>query len=394
MRGLLSVLEAIGGARVLVVGDVMLDRAIHGHAARLSPEAPVPVLSVEREEVRLGGAGNVLGNLRALCVESHLVAVVGDDGPGREIVHLAGVGHSLIVDSKRPTTVKERHFAGGQQLLRCDREDASPLSNAMAQQVMRVARNRLDEVDVLLLSDYGKGVLAPATTRALIAAAGEAGCPVVADPKGGDYGVYRGVAVITPNLNELQEASGWILGPDDDLTPACYDLLARTGVQAVLATQGARGMTLVRPDHPACHIPTSELIQVWDVTGAGDTVVALVAASLAVGVGLGGVDLERAARLASIAAGIAVGKAGTALVSRSEIRQALWADNGRQGGNDQPGEGKEVERDDLLARVNQWRSAGLTVGFTNGCFDLLHPGHVSLLRQARAACGRLGKSVV
>ncbi|MEE8187995.1 MAG: D-glycero-beta-D-manno-heptose 1-phosphate adenylyltransferase [Kiloniellales bacterium] len=383
-------LEALAQARVLIVGDVMLDRFVYGAVDRVSPEGPVPVLRVEREAVMLGGAGNVLRNLSALGVAGALVAVIGEDAAGARLAELAGdlpgAEDGLIQAPNRPTTIKERYIAAGQQLLRADRETRGALAPDVAGQVLEAVCARLLDgekpVGALVLSDYGKGVLDDVTIRALIAAAGEAGCPVVVDPKGRDYGLYRGASLVTPNRRELAEATGLPTGEDDEVVAAARALIEDAGVAAVLATRSERGMTLVatRADRSTVdtwHIPASGR-EVYDVSGAGDTVAAVLAAGLAAGIGL-----EDSARLANAAAGIVVGKLGTAVVGRDELRRSLLASDLMAA------EAKVVDFETVVAQAARWREAGLVVGFTNGCFDLLHPGHISLFEQARGACDYL-----
>ena len=338
-------LEALAGVRVVVAGDVMLDRFLYGAVERISPEGPIPVLRVEREAAMLGGAGNVLRNLVALGAAVEFLAVVGDDAAGREIEALAreaaGAGCHLRVEAGRTTTIKERYIAAGQQLLRADRDPEGAIGAGTATALLAAATAALEGAGALVLSDYGKGVLEPETLGALIAAAAAAGCPVVVDPKGRDYGIYRGATLVTPNRRELEDASGLPTSSDQEVALAAQEIIDGCGIESVLATRGSDGLTLLASggEGKPLHLPT-EAHEVFDVSGAGDTVVAAAAAALAAGLGL-----EDAARLANAAAGIVVGK--------------------------------------------RWRGAGLRLGVTNGCFDLLHPGHVSLLAQARAACDRL-----
>jgi D-beta-D-heptose 7-phosphate kinase/D-beta-D-heptose 1-phosphate adenosyltransferase len=365
----------------VVAGDVMLDRFLYGEVERISPEGPIPVLRVEREAAMLGGAGNVLRNLAALGATVEFLAVVGDDAAGREIQALAreaaGAGCHLLVEAGRPTTIKERYIAAGQQLLRADRDPKGAVAADTAASLLAAATAALEGAGALVLSDYGKGVLEPDTLGALIAAAGNAGCPVVVDPKGRDYGIYRGATVVTPNRRELEEASGLPTSSDEEVAAAARRIIDGCGVTAVLATRGAGGMSLLEAAGRQLDLATAAR-EVFDVSGAGDTVVAAAAAALAAGLGL-----DEAARLANTAAGIVVGKLGTAVVRPEEMLQALHASDLLAA------EAKVVGLDALLARAERWRGAGLRLGFTNGCFDLLHPGHISLLAQARAACDRL-----
>ncbi|MCZ4280953.1 D-glycero-beta-D-manno-heptose 1-phosphate adenylyltransferase [Kiloniella laminariae] len=379
---LASRVDDLAGASVQTVGDLMLDRFIYGHVERISPEGPIPVLKIDRQVSMLGGSGNVLRNLAAVGASAAFIAVVGDDMVGEEVGQLVqketgGAALDLIVEAGRLTTIKERYVASNQQLLRADREMDLPLTADTRSQLVARVRERLGTTPVLILSDYGKGVLTPETLKEIIAIGVAAGCQIIADPKGRDYSVYKGVTVVTPNRRELQEATGMSVAGDDAVVAACQQLIKSCGIKAVLATRSEEGMTLVTEAGVVEHF-AAEAREVFDVSGAGDTVVAVLGAALAAGLGM-----KEAACLANVAAGIVVGKTGTAVAYGSEIRQALLARNGLSS------KGKIAELDTVLHRVGQWRKAGYKIGFTNGCFDLLHPGHISILRQARASCDRL-----
>ncbi len=378
---LAALLAQLAGARVLVVGDVMLDRFVYGAVDRVSPEAPIPVVRVLRETAMLGGAGNGLRNLTALGAAGQLLGLIGDDATGAEVKALVeaegGAPAGLLVEPGRRTSIKERVVANAQQLLRVDRETPHQASEVTRQALLAAAEAALRDSDALLLSDYGKGVLTPDTLPGLIEGAKRAGCPVVVDPKGRDYGAYGGADLVTPNRRELQEASGLPIDSDAEIETACRALIETAGLGAVLATRSEAGMTLVKAGAEARHLP-ARAREVYDVSGAGDTVAAVVAACLA-----SGAPLADAAELANLVAGIVVGKTGTAVALPGEVLDAI---HGHDGVGPSP---KLVTRAALQEHIAEWRRAGLKVGFTNGCFDLLHPGHVSLLRQARAACDRL-----
>ncbi len=380
MTDLSAALPRLAGARVLVVGDVMLDRFVYGVVERISPEAPIPVLRIEREAVMLGGAGNVVRNLAALGARPACVAVVGADAAGHEVQRLVaevagGEGH-LLLDRARRSTIKERYIAGGQQLLRADRESGEALSPALADAVVAAAEALLPEVAVLVLSDYGKGVLCDSILERLIGAARARGLLIVVDPKGRDFARYRGATLVTPNRRELAEASGLPAEGEAAVVAAARKVMESAGIGGVLATRSEQGMSLI--DAEGANHLAAEAREVFDVSGAGDTVVATLAAALA-----GGLDRVTAARLANVAAGIVVGKAGTAVTSPGEILHALHAQAFASA------EDKVLPLGALTVQATRWRAQGLKVGFTNGCFDLLHPGHIALLRQARAACDRL-----
>ncbi|CDK99062.1 fused heptose 7-phosphate kinase; heptose 1-phosphate adenyltransferase [Magnetospirillum gryphiswaldense MSR-1 v2] len=366
---------------VLCVGDAMLDRFIYGAVERISPEAPIPVLRIEREAAMLGGAGNVVRNLVALGAVPTFVAVVGDDDAGREVGRLlgdhAGIDPCLVVESQRQTTIKTRFFASAQQLLRADRETSQALAATSVRQVLDRAGTLIGRSGAVVLSDYGKGVLSVPVPAELIKVAKECGVPVVVDPKGTDYSRYRGATVLTPNRKELFEATGMNVADDAGIVAACRHLITSCGVGAVLATRSQDGMTLVTDDGQVHHLP-AQAREVFDVSGAGDTVVATLAAVLAAGG-----SLLDGARLANVAAGIVVAKVGTAVAYADEVVAALHHDDLCLG------ETKVLGWEGARDQVEIWRRKGESVGFTNGCFDLLHPGHISLLTQARAACDRL-----
>jgi D-beta-D-heptose 7-phosphate kinase/D-beta-D-heptose 1-phosphate adenosyltransferase len=365
-------------ASVLVVGDAMLDRYVYGQVQRVSPEAPVAVLAVERELAMPGGAGNVVRNLTALGAAVAFVSVVGDDQAGSDLTGLIGgqpnVEPWLLVQGGRATTTKTRFIAAGQQLLRADHEMAGPINSRLADRMVRIAADAVAATTVMVLSDYQKGVLAGDVAQRLIAAARAAGRRVVVDPKGVDYARYAGADMVTPNRAELALATGMPVESEDSIVAAAQHLRATHGFGAVLVTRSEDGMTLV-DGQGVRHFP-AEAPEVHDVSGAGDTVVAVVAAGLAAGLAA-----PVAARLANIAAGIVVGKVGTAVARESDLAEALTPERGALR--------KVVSRAQAIEQVERWRRRGYRIGFTNGCFDLLHPGHVHLLEQARSWCDRL-----
>ena len=371
---LASYLERFAAARVVCFGDVMLDRYVYGAVERISPEAPIPVLRVERDSAMLGGVGNVARNVVALGGKARLIAAIGDDEAGRQVAALAeaeaGLEPRLSVEAKRQTTVKSRFVAGGQQLLRADRETASPVAAATAAAMLADLERALGDSDVLVLTDYAKGVLSTATLGEAIRRARGRGRTVIADPKSADFARYRGASLLTPNRRELAAATGLACDSPAEVVAAGRAVIAAAGVDAVLATLSERGMAWITRD-AAHHLP-AEAREVFDVSGAGDTVAATLALALAAGA-----QLDDAAALANRAAGIVVGKAGTAVVHPEELAHALGHDH------------KVLGLAAALDRIATWRRQGARIGFTNGCFDLLHPGHVSLLTQARARCDRL-----
>ncbi|MBM3599660.1 MAG: D-glycero-beta-D-manno-heptose-7-phosphate kinase [Alphaproteobacteria bacterium] len=373
--------DQLAGARVLCIGDVMLDRFVYGRVERISPEAPIPILAVERQSVLLGGAGNVVRNLGALGAETCFITVVGDDVEGRELTRLVGAEKRLephlLIEPNRRTTLKLRYVAGAQQLLRADSETVQPIAAKQAAELKRRALEDLESSQVLVLSDYAKGVLVPALTQELIAAARARGRAVVVDPKGNDFRHYAGASVLKPNRRELAEATRMPVSSEAEVVTAARKLIADCRVDAVLVSLSQDGMVLVEREG-VVDTMKAEAREVFDVSGAGDTVVATLGAALAAGV-----PLHAAARLANVAAGIVVGKIGTAVASAAELRAALHRHDLLTG------EVKTVTLDNAVEQVAAWRAKNLTVGFANGCFDLLHPGHVALLARAKSQCDRL-----
>jgi len=374
---LMAHLDRLACARVTCVGDVMLDRFVQGEVERISPEAPIPVLRVVEESEMLGGAGNVARNLAALGARCLFVAVVGDDAIGGRIADLLaaepGADPRLTVEPGRRTGAKARYLAGGQQLLRADRESVTAIDARTADAVLRQA----EIGDALVLSDYGKGVLTVDIVTSLIAAAHRHGAPVIVDPKSDDFTRYRGATVITPNRKELGRATRMPVESEAEIVAAARAVGAAAGIANVLVTRGQDGITLIGADGGISHLP-AEAREVFDVSGAGDTVVAMVAAALAAGI-----PLEAAARLANLAAGIVVGKVGTAVAYPAELRATLHRQDLSRA------ESKCGDQKEIQERTRRWKRQGLKVGFTNGCFDLLHAGHVALLAEARASCDRL-----
>ncbi len=370
-------LSRAAGVTILSIGDIMLDRFVSGAVERISPEAPIPVLAVDRETVMPGGVGNVVSNIRALGGGIGVIAVVGDDPEAESLTKLLPASRDvgLVRDKARPTAVKTRFIAGGQQLLRADFETSRPVGAKIEERIVDELERLLPRAAALVLSDYGKGVLTDHVIQVAISGARAAGIPVIVDPKGADYARYRGATLVTPNLKELAEAAGSSGAGDAKVEEAARGVLAKSGIAAMVVTRGPEGLSVVKMDSPAVHV-RAQAREVFDVSGAGDTVVATLALSLATGA-----DLPTAARLANLAASIVVGKVGTASVTSEELRAAA-DDESRV-------HSKLKTTAALVDLVERWRRRNLRVGFTNGCFDLLHPGHLSLIRQARSGCDRL-----
>lgn len=383
-----SMINALAKGRVAIVGDVVLDHYVIGSVARISPEAPVPVLQVARDVEVPGGAANVAANVVALGGAVDLIGVVGDDpGAQRLIDILASIGRTdlgLVTCRTHPTITKTRFVSGQQQIVRVDRESVAEYDPEVTAQLITQIEARIGACDCLVLSDYGKGVLSDAVIAAAIALARDAGKPVIVDPKRPTFEPYRGASFITPNRKELTEATRLPCGTDEEAAIAAAAAMAQAEA-AILLTRSEQGMSLYRPGQRPIHLK-AEAREVFDVSGAGDTVVA----SLALGLGVK-LPVAAAMRIANTAAGVVVGKLGTATCSVEELKQA-WARQVSRPSERAEAAGEEEGLTPLEAAQAiraGWEQEGFKVGFANGCFDLLHPGHVSLLRQAAAACDRL-----
>lgn len=351
---------------VNVIGDVMLDEYLVGDTSRISPEAPVPVVRVEDRFSRPGGAANVAANCAALGAKVRLGGVVGNDAAGRQLRSLCearGIDVSgLVALQGRATVCKQRVLGRGQQVVRLDWEEDTPVSASVMDRVLAV----LGSADVWLVSDYAKGMLTASTLSQVMRSAGAAACPVVVDPKVRDFTLYRGATLLTPNHKELRLALGKDPQgePFEDLIRDAQRLLEQCGAQALVVTRGEAGLSVVPAEGAPTHFEAHRR-QVYDTTGAGDTVTAVVGMLVALGV-----SYADAGAWANLAAGLVVERLGTATLSISDLRAEL-------GGGDRPLSVEEAQR-----RAEAWRQRGLRVVFTNGCFDLLHTGHVHLLREA------------
>lgn len=379
---------------ILVIGDIMLDRFVYGDVHRISPESPIPVLSVKRETTMLGGAGNVVSNLSGLGVRAQVVAIVGNDpeaGMIRKLVaERGGDGSAIISAEDRPTIVKTRFLASNQQLLRTDYERNAPVAEGLENKIITAAEAAAAKADAVIISDYGKGLLTKAVIQAVIRAAHKADIPVLVDPKAKDYAIYKGADIVTPNKKELSEAVGLPTENDAEVVAAAQALIRNSGIKSVVATRSQDGMTIMQGAQNPVHLKT-EALEVFDVSGAGDTVIATIAAALAAGA-----NLYEAAAIANFAAGVVVGKVGTAPIRKDELMQALARGDKaivKDGHSavtfDRARQAPLASWDEAAEQVARWRARGLKVGFTNGCFDILHAGHVTYLNQARSRCDRL-----
>ena len=360
-------------AKVLVLGDVMLDRYWFGSTNRISPEAPVPVVKVQENEDRAGGAANVAMNIASLNVPVTLHGLVGNDDAGRALDKLLSEHHiqnqCVAVDS-HPTITKLRILSRHQQLLRLDFEEG--FHNLDCQALLAKLAAEITAYGALILSDYGKGTLD--AVQQMIQIARQANVPVLIDPKGTDFERYRGATLLTPNMSEFEAVAGHC-NDEDEIVAKGLKMIADFDLSALLITRSEKGMTLLRPNQDPFHLPT-QAKEVYDVTGAGDTVISVLATAIA-----DGRPLEEACYLANAAAGIVVGKLGTSTVSPSELEQAIHQ-------RAETGFGV-VSEAELKAIIQQSKTRGEKIVMTNGCFDILHPGHVSYLENARKLGDRL-----
>ncbi|MBO2695087.1 bifunctional D-glycero-beta-D-manno-heptose-7-phosphate kinase/D-glycero-beta-D-manno-heptose 1-phosphate adenylyltransferase HldE [Shewanella algae] len=361
-------------AKVLVVGDVMLDRYWVGPTGRISPEAPVPVVRINQIEDRPGGAANVALNIAALGGSVQLAGIVGADEAASALntgVSTLGVEPKWLTVEDKPTITKLRVLSRNQQLIRLDFEET--FAQEQSQALLAQSEALLDDCKVLVLSDYAKGAIFE--PQAFIAEARAKGISVLVDPKGSDFGRYAGASLITPNMSEFEAVVGTV-SSEADLVAKAQALISKHQLGAILVTRSEKGMTLITSEGDELHIPTVAR-EVYDVTGAGDTVISALATALAAGS-----DLPQACAIANTAAGVVVGKLGTSTVSRIELIEALAQHQGESGFG-------VVSEDQLLYAMQQAKLRGERVVMTNGCFDILHAGHVSYLKEARALGDRL-----
>lgn len=364
--------------RVLVIGDVMLDTYVWGEVERISPEAPVPIIRASRKTTHAGGAANVAANVAGLGLKATVIGCIGDDAEGellQSLIAKHAPGNHLVRVSGHPTTHKSRIVGGHQQMLRIDVERATGYSHEIYAKVIAEIEKAAGDADAVVLSDYAKGLLTADVCRAAIAAARAKRIPVLVDPKGRDFTRYRGATTVCPNLHELSLAVGE--HEQERMLSVAQAQVQAMGVDFLTVTMSDKGIAQVRPD--TIEVMPARARQVFDVSGAGDTVIATLAAGLAAGF-----TPTESIELANLAAGIVVGKVGTVPIEQHELIAELSAELRTHFSE------KILERAELAARVRAWRANGDTVVFTNGCFDLLHIGHVTLLEEAR----RMGSKLI
>lgn len=373
---LIHTIDALASPKVAVVGDLILDHYVFGNVSRISPEAPIPVLHVQREEDRLGGAANVAANILSMGGRANLVGVISDDEPGARFRGLCKATGALALHEvnsrKRPTVLKTRMVSQNQQMLRVDRESSGNLASDELAEVMRKAGAALKGAGAIVLSDYAKGVITPESAQVIIKAARAAKVPVIVDPKGRDYSRYKGATAITPNRSEAEAATGMDCGDLAGVERAGRKLAVDLGLEAAVITLSAQGVAVIPRKGEMAHFP-AQARGVYDVTGAGDTFIATFAMAVAAGA-----DFNTSARLANYAGGLKVGRFGAVAITREELRRAVIS---AHEGYDHAGKVLDVSQlqDALVAH----RKRGERIVFTNGCFDLLHQGHVTYLNFCR-----------
>ncbi len=370
------------GSSVLCVGDLILDRFVYGQIDRISPEAPVPVLRLTRTTEMLGGVGNVANNIAALGGQAILVGLIGRDAMASVIrgllTHANAISARLVETVRQPTVCKTRYVASGQQVVRTDEEHLLPLDEIEEASLIAAIDASAPGVGAIVLSDYGKGVVTNLVIARVVELARAKGIPIFVDPKSDDFSRYRGVTCLTPNLKELAAAARMPVDDETAVIAAAHKVMNDADAASILVTRAEKGMILVEADGSA-QVVSARAREVFDVSGAGDTVIATMALATA-----SGRSLAQSMAIANAAAGVVVSKAGTATAHIAEVMHELSA--GEQGQTETPG----LSDADLATNlVRHWKSLGLTVGFTNGCFDLIHAGHITLLAASRAQCDRL-----
>ena len=377
----IAAIEKFSTVRVLCLGDIMLDKFIYGSVDRISPEAPVPVFSIQDERIMLGGVGNVMRNLLALGSHVSLISVIGNDKVGREVAAMIGketnVIPFLITENGRITTAKMRYVAGNHQVLRADNETTSAITNDTQMQIEEAVISELQHNDIIILSDYGKGVLTRTLVHKVITLAKEHQKTVIVDPKSKDFSHYYGATLISPNLAELANASSEDISSDDKIIYAARKLMETHHIANILVTRSKDGMTLVM-ENGENHPIRARVHEVYDVSGAGDTAIATLTLAIA-----SGLSLPESASMANIAAGVVVGKPGTAIINTHDLKMELFVNEKTSGTN------KIQILEDAVIQVKRWKSEGKVVSFTNGCFDLMHSGHISVLNRTKMHCDKL-----
>ena len=366
-------------SKIFCLGDLMLDKYVIGTSNRISPEGPIPVLDIENEVKMLGGVGNVVRNLSTLSVETHLVSLLGNDIISKEVekkLDKINVNKSIVKDSNRPTITKTRFIANNQQILRVDKEKIIPVSKKIENKIYRYSKKEILKSDVVIISDYNKGLITNNVLKKIINFSKKNKKPIVLDPKSSNFEKYKGVTVITPNVKELEKVIKKKLVNDKEIIDVSRKLISKFNFDYLLVTMGKEGMILISKKAKKVIKLYAEAKDIFDVSGAGDTVVSFVAAGLA-----SSLKMEEIVKIANIAAGIVVNKTGTSVAHLSELLVSVNKNEYHLS--------KVMNLSEVEKVINFWSNKKEKIGFTNGCFDYLHPGHISLFKQAKQKCSKL-----
>ena len=366
-------------SKIFCLGDLMLDRYIIGTTNRISPEGPIPVLDVKKEVKMLGGVGNVVRNLSTLAIETHLVSLLGNDTTSKEVekkLDKIGVDKNIVKDSNRPTITKTRFIANNQQILRVDKEKILPLSKSTEKKIYERSKKEILKADAVIISDYNKGLITKNILKKIISFSKSHKKPVILDPKSSNFEKYKGVTIITPNIKELEKVMKKKLINDNEIIDASRKLISKYNFNHLLVTMGQLGMILISKKKKDVVKLDAEAKEVFDVSGAGDTVVSFIAAGLACSL-----KIEEVVKIANIAAGIVVNKTGTSVAHLSEMLISVSKNDYHLS--------KVMDLSEVEKVINFWLKKKEKIGFTNGCFDYLHPGHISLFKQAKQKCSKL-----
>ena len=357
----------------------MLDNYIIGNTNRISPEGPIPVLDIVKEVKMLGGVGNVVRNLSTLATETHLVSLLGNDLMSNEVekkLNIINVNKDLVRDSNRPTITKSRYISNNQQILRVDKEKTDFIDKKIENKIFNYSKKRILKTDVVIISDYNKGLITKNLLKRIVSFANKNKKPVIIDPKSTDFDKYKGATIVTPNIKELELVVKKKLNSDKEIINISKKLIFKFNFKHLLITMGKSGMMLISKNNKNVIKFDAEAKEVFDVSGAGDTVASFIAA----GIG-SSLKIEEVIKIANIAAGVVVGKTGTSVAHLSEILLAINKNNYHLS--------KVMNLNETIKVINFWKEKKEKIGFTNGCFDYLHPGHVSLFKQAKKKCSKL-----
>ena len=365
--------------KIFCLGDIMLDNYIIGNTNRISPEGPIPVLDIVKEVKMLGGVGNVVRNLSTLATETHLVSLLGNDLMSNEVekkLNIINVNKDLVRDSNRPTITKSRYISNNQQILRVDKEKTDFIDKKIENKIFNYSKKRILKTDVVIISDYNKGLITKNLLKRIVSFANKNKKPVIIDPKSTDFDKYKGATIVTPNIKELELVAKKKLNSDKEIINISKKLIFKFNFKHLLITMGKSGMMLISKNNKNVIKFDAEAKEVFDVSGAGDTVASFIAA----GIG-SSLKIEEVIKIANIAAGVVVGKTGTSVAHLSEILLAINKNNYHLS--------KVMNLNETIKVINFWKEKKEKIGFTNGCFDYLHPGHVSLFKQAKKKCSKL-----